>query len=103
MTITLEARGTHLHVGARGTVRDGHLSADPSVKASPCIVVFADGTFTAGTLTPHGGTEWRLAVDGHTTARGTAIPAKRWLIAMTCAGGALSFRTKAKLTDRPPP
>ncbi|QCO19387.1 hypothetical protein D3869_29485 (plasmid) [Azospirillum brasilense] len=98
MTITLEAGGTHLYVGARGTVRDGRLSAAPSVKPPPCMVVFSDGVFTAGTLTPRGGTEWQLAVDGYTTARGTAIPAKRWLVEMTCIGGTLSFQAKAKLT-----
>ncbi|AWJ87904.1 hypothetical protein TSH58p_30860 (plasmid) [Azospirillum sp. TSH58] len=103
MTITLEAGGTHLHVGARGTVRDGRLSAAPFGRPSPCLVVFSDGAFAAGTLTPQGGTEWRLAVDGYTTARGTAIPAKRWLVEMAGIGGTLSFRAKARLADGPPP
>ncbi len=97
MTVTLEAGGTHLYDGARGVVRDGRLSAAPSLNPTPCMVVFTDGAFTLGTLTPCGGTDWQLAVDAHVTARGTAIPAKRWLVEIASSGGALTFRTRTRL------
>lgn len=76
------AAGSHLYPGAAGAVsgpeRDG-----------PCLVEFADGSMAFGRLEA-GGAE--LALAGYTTARGTAIPAKRWAIAVTGAGGARRFR-----------
>ncbi|HYD67314.1 hypothetical protein [Azospirillum sp.] len=89
--LTLDAAGTHLYPGARGTVRDG-LPPEAVGAPLPCMVVFTDGAFALGTLAWRGD-GWELAAGAYATARGTAIPAKRWRIGFDGA----AFRVGARL------
>ncbi|MFP5514355.1 MAG: hypothetical protein ACLGJC_14855 [Alphaproteobacteria bacterium] len=97
MMVTLEAGGTHLYPGARCMVRSGSLPAWPSPQPATCLLVFADGAFAAGLLTARGGTDWLLAVNAHPTGRGSAIPARRWLVTVDRTGGKSALRVRAKL------
>ena len=73
-TLVLAAGESHLYPGATGTgaLRDG-----------PCMVEFADGATAFGELSD-GATV--LELGPYTTARGTAIPAKRWAVALAEGG-----------------
>ena len=78
--IVLRATHSHLYPGARGRL-DGPMPPG----SAPCLVEFADGSAAHGTLMPEAdGTV--LATDPYTTACGTRIPAKRWLIEPTGEG-----------------
>ena len=74
--LVLRAGASHLYPGAAGTAR-GSLPGGSAL----CLVEFADGAATGGTLDPAEGGHV-LATDPYTTAHGTRIPAKRWLIAL---------------------
>lgn len=78
--LILRAGHSHLYPGARGTIG----GALPATTTS-CLVEFADGSATTGTLAPETGT-LLLAASPYVTARGTRIPAKRWRIAVTAGG-----------------
>lgn len=67
--LELEATNSHLYPGARGRVASGTAS-DGAV-----VLVFADGVCVSATLAGD-----RLTVPPHTTARGTAIAQKGWVI-----------------------
>ena len=84
--LVLRAGSSHLYPGAAGTAH-GALPHG----AEPCLVEFADGAATLATLTP-GEDRHVLATEPYTTARGTRIPAKRWVIAVTGGNPELSFR-----------
>lgn len=82
----LRAAGSHLYPGAKGTV-----SALPPDRRGPCLVEFADGAAATATLVAEDDRRV-LAAAAYTTARGTRIPAKRWLIAFDGAPPAARFR-----------
>ena len=84
--VVLSARGSHLYPGA----------ADPAsgTAAGPCLVAFADGSAALGSLVAAEGRSV-LALGPYTTARGTAIPARRW--AASLDGAPAEFRILARL------
>ncbi|EJN06027.1 hypothetical protein [Herbaspirillum sp. YR522] len=65
-----------------------------------CVMVeFADGVTVAGSWIPGRGQGAELHIAAHATARGTAIPAKRWWLAPADdpAEGAGTWRVKRRL------
>jgi hypothetical protein len=63
---------THAYPGAQANLHQAETLA-----AGPCTVEFGDGVMVPATLC-RAGDGWKLAIDGYRTARGTAIPGKRW-------------------------
>lgn len=96
MTITLETTGTHLYPGARGTVRKGPLPPRQERQPTSCLILFADGTAAAGTLSARDAAEWLLAVDAHRTGRGTAIPSRCWIVVFDRTVTPPSLRVRSK-------
>jgi len=97
-TTVLAAAGSHLYPGSRGTVRGtGGGPVRGTGGGGACMVEFADGSAAFGRLceAPEG---WALALDGYTTARGTAIPPKRWRVQLGNDGGGVGFRVTARLS-----
>ena len=73
-TPVLRAAGSHLYPGATGTAAGLGAEAE-----GPCLVELADGAAAPGTLEA-GPDGLVLTTAPYTTARGTVIRAKRWLI-----------------------
>lgn len=92
---TLRFSHSHLYPGARG--RTAHPLPEGRAPM-PCTVAFADGTEAAASLSAGGGS-LVLRVAPHVTARGTAIPAKRWALA---AGGREGADTLVRVAARLP-
>ncbi|HUF87881.1 MAG TPA: hypothetical protein VMM59_10915 [Thermohalobaculum sp.] len=78
--LVLRAGASHLYPGARGSL-EGALAA----ARTPCLVAFADGAAATATLAPRGDA-LILATAPYTTARGTGIAAKRWLVELNAQG-----------------
>ena len=78
-TWRLAASNTHLYPGAR--LRSMDASARKHLQAGDAIVIeFADQGLAKGEVVEASAQTWALRLDAHTTARGAAIEAKRWLL-----------------------
>lgn len=98
METVIEAGHTHFYPGHEGWIA-GDAPAREG-KATAVRIAFGDGVMAAGTLGP-AGDSWELDVAPYTTAAGTAIPAKRWRVALRPeADGRTRFRIERKLPAR---
>ncbi len=94
--LRLEAFNTHLYPGLRGAIHDA-LGSVAAGKRSTCQVVFSDGSATLGTLEVKNENEAVLETGPYTTAAGTRVPAKEWLVALSQdEDGIQRFRIRAK-------
>ncbi len=88
--VILQAGGSHLYPGARGTA-----AGLPPTPGGPCLVEFADGAAAHATLAVEGD-HLVLALAPYTTARGTRVPARRWLVEITAGAAGTRFRVVAR-------
>ncbi len=94
--VTVEVQDTHLYPGALGRAFDFCI-VQRAPASRPCIVVFADRTVVHGVINAGNGEDFVLDVPAYVTARGTRIPAKSWLVALTLSGGAVAMRVRKRL------
>lgn len=87
--VILAAAGSHLYRGARGDMRG-------AAAEGPCLAEFGDGSVAFGRLTAADG-RMVLELDAYATARGTEIPAKRWVVAISGTGAERRYRILARL------
>lgn len=99
--LVLCAAGSHLYPGARGTASGEAPPAESPPAETPCLVEFADGAATPATLAPAAG-GCLLATAPYTTARGTRIPAKRWLVSLAPGTDGPRFRVLRRAGSPPP-
>ena len=94
--LLLEARATHLHPGARGRFSPRRPSAGGADIG--CLVIFTDGESAAASLRCARSGALVLEVASHVTARGAAIPAKRWALEVTDGE---TWRVRGRLPGAP--
>ena len=93
----LRATNTHFYKGARAVAgaplprrREGRIA---------CVVEFSDGAMGGGEIEKTHAGRWRLELGARRTAKGTAIPARAWLLERE--GAAEGARTAAlRVIDR---
>jgi hypothetical protein len=94
--ILLRARAPHLYPGARG-VWAAPCPRGRGAEAAPCLIAFADGEAAPGALAPATDGGMILEVGAHVTARGAAIPARRWRL----ESDGRVWRVRARLPGAP--
>ena len=90
----LEASHTHLYPGHRGKISGVARVADIGTRRA-CLVEFVDGSAAVASIV-ESGSEWRLRVDAYSTAAGTRIAARHWLVRVEEDTDGLNFRILAK-------
>ncbi len=95
--LILKAPGSHLYPGARAFLEGGQIAGAAVLVSSLCLIEFSDGSNAFGRLTPGEAGQALLAVAAYQTVRATAIPAKRWQLAL---GAAMEGRRACRVTGR---
>lgn len=95
---TLRASNTHLYPGARLTAGD-----EPALRPGDTVAIeFADMRIANAKVRAAPAASLELAVDAHRTRGGTAIAAKRWLLAAIESGsdGPRMYRVAKRLAAK---
>ena len=96
----VEIGASHLYPGARATVSPP-LGPEAAETGAACLALFADGGRAAARLGPIRTGRAALAVAAHVTARGRAIPAKRWTVTLAADGAALRVAARGAPEEDP--
>jgi hypothetical protein len=96
----LRATHTHLYPGHRGTIA-GLTDLIDLPSDGDCLVEFSDGSVTPARITPSAN-HWQLETGAYTTAAGTAIAEKRWLVDLSESEDRVEFRIVRKAPAHTP-
>lgn len=90
MDLIFRSPKTHLYPGLRGRLEGDY--APRAGREGRCLVEFSDGNVIPSVLEKLEADQWKLTVDGHVTAAGTAIPQKSWAVRIDGEDGSGKFR-----------